>query len=104
MEKDFSLKKITKNQIKIIADIRNSQLNILRNRSAVKYSKQFSYFSRYVWTEYNCEITCPNNKDHNIEFIKLVDNVKANGNILKITKIELHNSDITETEFEFVKI
>lgn len=52
MEKDFSLKKITKNQIKIIADIRNSQLNILRNRSAVKYSKQFSYFSRYVWTEY----------------------------------------------------
>ena len=52
MEKDFSLKKITKNQIKIIADIRNSQLNILRNRSTVKYSKQFSYFSRYVWTEY----------------------------------------------------
>jgi RimJ/RimL family protein N-acetyltransferase len=52
MEKNFFLQKIKKKQLNIIADMRNSQLNILRNRSAIKYSKQFDYFSRYVWTEY----------------------------------------------------
>jgi citrate lyase synthetase len=82
---------------------------IIKNKISLDY-KKYRFWCNveakwvYVWTEYNCEITCPNNKDHNIEFIKLVDNVKANGNMLKITKIELHNSDITETEFEFIKI
>jgi hypothetical protein len=58
----------------------------------------------YVWSEYNCKLTCPNNKYHLIEFIRIIDNVKANGNMLKITKIESHNSNIIETEFEIVKV
>ena len=53
----------------------------------------------YIWSENEC--VCPNNKEHEIDFIKVIDTVKANNNIIKLITVKVGN-DITETKFEFI--
>jgi len=88
---------------------------IIRNKLSLDYMKYRFWCNTegrwiYLWTEYKLtkitDIKCPNEKSHDIylEFIRITNKIKADGRILKIDRTKELSCNITQTDFEIIKV